>query len=69
MTACIIVNQMLTALRYGQGKNYIYEDAYHCKIGYRLQNRKVTSSRLTRLVAHSRIFRLFMKGKFVAYVL
>ena len=31
--------------------------------------RKVVSSRLSRLVAHSRIFRLFMKGKFDAYVL
>ena len=31
--------------------------------------RKVASSRLSRLVAHLRIFRLFMKGKFDAYVL
>ena len=31
--------------------------------------RKVASSRLSQLVAHSRIFRLFMKGKFDAYVL
>ena len=31
--------------------------------------RNVMSSRLSWLVAHSRIFRLFMKGKFVAYVL
>ena len=30
---------------------------------------KVASSRLSWLVAHSRIFRLFMKGKFDAYVL
>ena len=30
---------------------------------------KVTSSRLSRLVAHLWIFRLFMKGKFDAYVL
>ena len=30
---------------------------------------KVASSRLSRLVAHFRIFRLFMKGKFDAYVL
>ena len=30
---------------------------------------KVASSRLSLLVAHSRIFRLFMKGKFDAYVL
>ena len=30
--------------------------------------RKVASSRLSRLVAHSRIFRLFTKGKFDAYV-
>jgi hypothetical protein len=29
---------------------------------------KVASSRLSRFVAHSRIFRLFMKGKFDAYV-
>ena len=31
--------------------------------------RKVVSSRLSPLVAHLRIFRLFMKGKFDAYVL
>ena len=31
--------------------------------------RKVASSRLSWLVAHSRIFRLFIKGKFDAYVL
>ena len=31
--------------------------------------RKVTSSMLSRLVAHLRIYRLFMKGKFDAYVL
>ena len=31
--------------------------------------RKVASSRLSRLVAHTRIFRLFMKGKIDAYVL
>ena len=31
--------------------------------------RKVASSRLSRLVAHSRIFRRLMKGKFEAYVL
>ena len=31
--------------------------------------RKVTNSRLSRLVAHFWIFRLFMKGKFDAYVL
>ena len=31
--------------------------------------RKVASSRLSRLVAHFHIFRLFMKGKFDAYVL
>ena len=31
--------------------------------------RKVVSSRLSRLVAHFQIFRLFMKGKFDAYVL
>ena len=30
--------------------------------------RKVANSRLSQLVAHSRIFRLFMKGKFDAYV-
>ena len=30
---------------------------------------KVLSSRLSRLVAHQRIFRLFMKGTFDAYVL
>ena len=35
-----------------------------CKYTYR----KVTSSKLSRLVAHSRIFRLCMKGKFDAYV-
>ena len=31
--------------------------------------RKVASSRQSRLVAHLRIFRLFMKGKVDAYVL
>jgi hypothetical protein len=31
--------------------------------------RKVASSRLSWLVAHLRIFRLFMKGKFDGYVL
>ena len=31
--------------------------------------RKVASSRLSQLVAHFQIFRLFMKGKFGAYVL
>ena len=31
--------------------------------------RKVASSRLSRLVEHLSIFRLFMKGKFDAYVL
>ena len=31
--------------------------------------RKVASSRLSQLVAHSRIFTLFLKGKFDAYVL
>ena len=31
--------------------------------------RKVASSGLSRLVAHLRIFRLFIKGKFDAYVL
>jgi hypothetical protein len=30
---------------------------------------KITSSRLSRLVAHPSIFRLFMKEKFDAYVL
>ena len=30
---------------------------------------KVAISRLSQLVAHSRIFRLFMKGKFDPYVL
>ena len=34
---------------------------------YRL--RKVASSRLTQLVAHQSIFRVFIKGKFDAYVL
>ena len=37
--------------------------------GAELTYRKVASSRLSRLVAHLRIFRLFMKGKFDAYVL
>ena len=38
---------------------------------YTLKNKycKGVSSRLSRLVAHLRIFRLFMKGKFNAYVL
>ena len=31
--------------------------------------RKVVSSRLSQLVAHSKILRLFMKGNFDAYVL
>ena len=30
--------------------------------------RKIASSRLSRLVANARIFRLFMKGKFDAYL-
>ena len=34
-----------------------------------IQYRKVASSRLSRLVAHLRIFRLFIKGKFDPYVL
>ena len=34
-----------------------------------MKYRKVASSRLSRLVACPRIFRLFMKGKFDAYVL
>ena len=34
-----------------------------------LEYRKVTSSRLSWLAAHSRIFKLFMTGKFDAYVL
>ena len=34
-----------------------------------LKYRKVASSRLSWLVAHPRIFRLFMKGNFDAYVL
>ena len=34
-----------------------------------LDYRKVSSSRLTWLVAHPRILRLFMKGKFDAYAL
>ena len=34
-----------------------------------LAYRKVASSSLSRLVAHFWIFRLFMKGKFDAYVL
>jgi hypothetical protein len=33
------------------------------------KHRKVASSRLSRLVGHLRIFRLFMKVKFDAYVL
>ena len=42
-----------------------------CNKGSECENkyRKVAISRLSRLVAHSRIFRLFMKGKFDAYVL
>ena len=34
-----------------------------------LAYRKVASSRLSRLIAHPRIFRRLMKGKFDAYVL
>ena len=36
---------------------------------FRCTYRKVASSRLSRLVAHLRIFRLFMKGKIDDYVL
>ena len=39
------------------------------KIMGNLEYRKVTSSSLSRLVAHSRIFRLFMKGNCDAYVM
>ena len=38
-------------------------------VGAKVRYRKVASSRLFRLVAHLRIKRLFMKGKFDAYVL
>ena len=40
----------------------------HC-FNRQTSDRKVASSRLSQLVAHLRIFRLFMKGKFDAYVL
>ena len=40
----------------------------HCR-GLMTMYRKATGSRLSRLVAHLRIFRLFRKGKFDAYVL
>ena len=36
---------------------------------YFLNYRKVVSSRLSRLVAHTRIFRRLMKGKFYPYVM
>ena len=38
---------------------------FYLHINYRI----IASTRLSRLVAHSRIFRLFKKGKFDAYVL
>jgi hypothetical protein len=38
-------------------------------IEYNAKDRKIASSRLSRLVAHIRIFRRLMKGKFDAYVL
>ena len=38
-------------------------------LNFNLRYRKITSSRLSWLVAHPRIFRLFMKGNFDAYAL
>jgi hypothetical protein len=35
----------------------------------KIEYRKVASSRLSQLVAYPRIFRLFVKGKYDAYVL
>ena len=52
---------------------YVYDSSFTVhvwEIWHQNSNyRKVVSSRLSRLVAHSRIFRLFMKGKFDTYVL
>ena len=44
-------------------------DGMHLLESLRTKYRKVASNRLSWIVAHSRIFRLFMKGKFDAYVL
>ena len=41
----------------------------HLRFHKIIKYRKVASSTLTRLVAHLRIFRLFIKGKFDAYVM
>ena len=49
-----------------------FHQTFFCKFLWFLWSeiyRKVASSRLSRLVAHLRIFRLLMKGKFDAYVL
>ena len=43
--------------------------AYPYHMGHLLMYRKVTSSRLSRLVAHIGFFRLLMKGILDAYVL
>ena len=45
------------------------EPAEHAEHAFPGIYRKVASSRLSWLVAHPSIFRLFMKGKFDAYVL
>ena len=49
--------------------NQIWSFAAHYNVLKLYMYRKVMSSRLSRLVAHSRIFRLFMTEKFDAYVL
>ena len=48
---------------------YVLNLGHLFKVYTEFTYRKVMSSRLSRLVAYSRIFRLFMKGKFNAYVL
>ena len=47
----------------------MYEVKVHSGQFFLYKYRKVVSSRLSWLVAHSKIFGLFMKGKFDAYVL
>ena len=49
--------------------SYLAELHARVKTKLKYMYRKVASSRLSQLVAHVRIFRLFMKGKFDAYIL
>ena len=57
-------NRISESMSYEQYKIFVYT----CRFVPHIY-RKVGSSKLSWLVAHLRIFRLFMKGKFDAYVL